>query len=102
MSTSYEVPIELLVSNGDLKTQVDELTNKLMYEQTLNVELKCSNERLVDSFATLEVAHEVMVTVMKSYKQIDNTCSQNENKEKQSWYEQVIMEDCCDTLVSAQ
>ena len=62
--------------------KLDELTNKLMYEQTLGMELKCSNERLVDSFATLEVAHEVMVTVVKSYKEIDNTCSQNENKKK--------------------
>jgi hypothetical protein len=36
--------------------------------------------------------------MVKSYKQIDNTCSQNENKEKQSWYEQVIVEDCNDDL----
>jgi len=34
--------------------------------------------------------------VVKSNKQIDNTCSQNENKEKQSWCEQVIVEDCND------
>ena len=69
-------------NNEDLKTQIDELTNKLMQEQTLGMKLKCSNERLVESFATLEVAHEVMVTAVKSYKPIDNTCSQNENKEK--------------------
>ena len=69
-----------------------------MYEQTLGTELKSSNERRVDSFVTLEVAHEVMVTVVKSYKLIDNTFSQNENKEKHSWYEQVIVEDCNDDL----
>ena len=62
------------------------------------MEVKCSNERLMDSLATLEIAHEVMVTVVKSNKQIDNTCSQNENKEKQSWYEQVVVEDCNDDL----
>jgi len=82
----------------DLKTQVDELTNKLMYEQTHGMEVKCSNERIMDSLAILEIAHEVMVTVVKSNKQINNTCSQNENKEKQSWYEQVIVEDCNDDL----
>ena len=84
--------------NHDLKTQVDELTNKLMYEQTRGMEVKCSNERIMDSLAILEIAHEVMVTVVKSNKQINNTCSQNENKEKQSWYEQVIVEDCNDDL----
>ena len=52
----------------------------------------------MDSFVNLEVAHEVIVAMVKSYKQIDNTCSQNENKEKQSWYEQVIVEDCNDDL----
>ena len=30
-------------NNEDLKTQVDELTNKLMYEQTRGMEVKCSN-----------------------------------------------------------
>ena len=75
----------------DLKTQVDELTNKLMYEQTRGMEVKCSNERIMDSLAILEIAHEVMVTVVKSNKQIDNTCSQNENKEKQYLCEQVLL-----------
>ena len=78
--------------------QVDELTNKHMNMQALNMELKCSKEKFVDSFATLEVAHEVMVTVMKSCVPISNTCSENDNKEKQSWYEQVIVEDCNDDL----
>ena len=62
-------------NNEDLKTQIDKLTNKLMQEQTLGMKLKCSNERLVDSLATLEVAYEVMVIVVKSYKQTNNTCS---------------------------
>ena len=62
------------------------------------MELMCSKQKLVDSFATLEVAHEVLVTVMKSCVTINNTCSQNDNKEKQSWYEQVTVEDCNDDL----
>ena len=66
--------------------------------QNQHQKLKCSNDQLVDSFVNLEVAHGVIVTMVKSYKQIDNTCSQNENKEKQSWYEQVIVEDCNDDL----
>ncbi|KAG2561824.1 hypothetical protein PVAP13_8KG231300 [Panicum virgatum] len=47
--------------NHDLKTQVDELTNKLMYKQTRGMEVKCSNERLMDSLATLEIAHEQVI-----------------------------------------
>ncbi|KAG2538944.1 hypothetical protein PVAP13_9NG368828 [Panicum virgatum] len=84
--------------NHALKTELDELTSKHMDLQNLHQKLKCSNDQLVDSFVNLEVAHEVIVTMVKSYKKIDNTCSQNENKEKQSWYEQVIVEDCNDDL----
>ena len=84
--------------NHALKTELDELTSKHMDLQNQHQKLKCSNDQLVDSFVNLEVALEVIVAMVKSYKQIDNTCSQNENKEKQSWYEQVIVEDCNDDL----
>ena len=84
--------------NHALKTELDELTSKHMDLQNLHQKLKCSNDQLVDSFVNLEVAHEVIVTMVKSYKLVDNTCSQNENKEKQSWYEKVIVEDCNDDL----
>ncbi|KAG2600773.1 hypothetical protein PVAP13_5KG542507 [Panicum virgatum] len=82
--------------NHALKTELDKLTSKHMDLQNQHQKLKCSNDQLVDSFVNLEVAHEVIVAMVKSCKQIDNTCSQNENKEKQSWYEQVIVEDCND------
>jgi len=84
--------------NHALKTELDKLTSKHMDLQNQHQKLKCSNDQLVDSFVNLEVAHEVIVAMVKSCKQIDNTCSQNENKEKQSWYEQVIVEDCNDDL----
>jgi len=60
--------------------ELDELTSKHMDLQNMYRKLMCSNEKLVDSFATLEIDYEVIVTVVKSYKPIDNTCSQNENK----------------------
>ncbi|KAG2632410.1 hypothetical protein PVAP13_2NG087100 [Panicum virgatum] len=84
--------------NHALKAELDELTSKHTYLQNMHQKLKCSNDKLVDSFVGLEVAREVIVTVVKSYKQIDNACSQNDNKEKQSWYEQVIVEDYNDDL----
>ncbi|KAG2578061.1 hypothetical protein PVAP13_6NG232200 [Panicum virgatum] len=84
--------------NHALKTELEERTSKHMDLQNLHQKLKCSNDQLVDSFVNLEVAHGVIVTMVKSNKQIGNTCSQNENKEKQSWYEQVVVEDCNDYL----
>jgi hypothetical protein len=67
--------------------------------QARHMELKCSNEKLVESYAMLEVAHEIMIIMIKSYQQIDSTCSHKGNKEKQSWFKQVIVEDCNDNLV---
>ena len=61
--------------NHALKTELDKLTSKHMDLQNQHQKLKCSNDQLVDSFVNLEVAHEVIVTTVKSYKQIDNTCS---------------------------
>jgi hypothetical protein len=63
------------------------------------MELKCSNDKLVESYAMLEVAHEVMITMMKSCQPIDKTCSHNGKKERPSWFEQVTVEDCNDDLV---
>jgi hypothetical protein len=57
------------------------------------MELKCSNERLVESYVALEIAHEVVIAMIKSCQPIDNTCSQSGNKEKQSWFEQVTVQD---------
>ena len=68
--------------NQILKVKLDELTSSHMEIQNQHKELSCSNEKLVNSFAILEVAHEVMVTVMMSCVPINNTCSQNDNKEK--------------------
>jgi hypothetical protein len=79
--------------NQALTAQVDELTSKHMDLQALRMELKCSNEKLVESYAMLEVAHEVMIIMMKSYQPIDSTCSHNDNKEKQSCFKKVIVED---------
>jgi hypothetical protein len=85
--------------NQAVTAQVDELTSKCMDLQAYHMVLKCSNEMLVESYAMLEIAHEVVIAMMKSCQPINNTCSQNGNKEKQSWFEQVTVEDCNDNLV---
>ncbi|PUZ75302.1 hypothetical protein GQ55_1G148700 [Panicum hallii var. hallii] len=85
--------------NQAITAQVDELTSKCMDLQAYHMELKCSNDMLVESYAVLEIAHEVVIAMMKSCQPINNTFSQNGNKEKQSWFEQVTIEDCNDNLV---
>jgi hypothetical protein len=67
-----------------LTAQVDELTIKHMDLQALHMDLKGSNKKLLESYAMLEVANEVMISMIKSCQPTNNTCSQNENKEKQS------------------
>jgi hypothetical protein len=54
-----EIKSLALVENKDqaLTTQVDELTSKYIDLQAYPMELKCSNERLVKSYAMLKVAH---------------------------------------------
>jgi hypothetical protein len=78
---------------------MDELTSKHMNLQTRHMELKCSNEKLVESYIMLEVAHEVMITMMKSCQPIESTCSHNGKKERPSWFEQVTVEDYNNDLV---
>jgi hypothetical protein len=102
LSDKYEEIKSLaLIEKKDqaLTAHVDELTIKHMDLQALHMELKGSNEKLLESYAMLEVAHEVMISMMKSCRLTDDTFSQNDNKEKQSWFEKVTMEDCNDDLI---
>jgi site-specific DNA-adenine methylase len=78
---------------------VDELTIKHVDLQAFYMEIKGSNEKLIESYAMLEVSHKVMISMIKSYQLTNDTCSQNKNKAKQFWFEQVIMEDCNDDLI---
>jgi hypothetical protein len=46
---------------------VERLTSKNEILQEDHDELLCSHEKLMDSRLTLEVAHEVVITTVKSY-----------------------------------
>ncbi|CAN6363066.1 unnamed protein product [Urochloa humidicola] len=95
---NYLVPFE--EKSQLLKDQMDELINKNVDLKIQYIELKCAYEELMDTHAKLEVAHEVVITMIKSSQPTNHTCSQEEKKEKQSWFEQMIIEDCNDDLVN--
>jgi hypothetical protein len=56
---------QLEKENIELKTRLDELSNKYNVFQANHVHLKCSHEKLVESHFMPEIAHEVVITLVK-------------------------------------
>jgi len=61
--------------NQMLKAQVESLTSKCVTLQGTHKELEHFYEKLADSHAMLEVAHEVVLTSIKSYQSLSHTCT---------------------------
>ena len=61
--------------NQVLKAQVESLTSRHVALQGTHKELEHSYEKLADSHAMLEVAHEVVLTSVKSYQPLSHTCT---------------------------
>ena len=57
---------QLEQKNFELKARLDELSSKYNILQANYVHLKCSHEEVVESSIMLEVAHEVVITSVKS------------------------------------
>jgi hypothetical protein len=57
---------QLEKANLELKARLDELSSKYNELQVNYTHLKCSHDELVESHALLEVAHEVVLTSVKS------------------------------------
>jgi hypothetical protein len=64
---------QLEKENVGLKTRLDELSSKYNDFQANHVHLKCSHEKLVESHFMLEIAHEVVVTLVKSFQPLTQT-----------------------------
>ena len=64
---------QLEKENIELKTRLDELSSKYNVLQANYVHLKCSHEKLVESHIMLEVAHEVVITLVKSSQPLIHT-----------------------------
>ena len=97
-------------ANSELKAQNEELASKYVALQENHEVLLCSHEKLVDSHAMLEIAHEVVLTTVKSHQPLTHkcTCSQVQidlscanpyySQEKQSSVEHVLVESCDDLI----
>jgi len=96
--------------NQMLKTQVESLTSKCVILQRTHKELEYSYEKLADSHAMLEVAHEVVITSVKSYQPPTHTCTCSQASTKLSYdkpccsqatnscVEHVVAETCDDLI----
>jgi hypothetical protein len=73
-SFSYRAKVEE-EANDELEAQLEKLTSEHMALQADHKGLECSYEKLVDSYATLEIAHEVMLSSVKSIQPPSHTCT---------------------------
>ena len=64
---------QLEKDNIELKVRLDELSSKYNVLQANHVHLKCSHKKLVESHFMLEVAHEVVITSVKSSQPLTHT-----------------------------
>jgi predicted nuclease with TOPRIM domain len=61
--------------NERIEEKLEKLTSEPMALQANHKELECSYEKLVDSYATLEMAHEVVLSSIKFMQPLSHTCT---------------------------
>ncbi|RCV16845.1 hypothetical protein SETIT_3G171100v2 [Setaria italica] len=110
MAKKKEEEASLEEVNEVLIAQLDMLTSKHKALQATHKELECSHERLVESYAILDIAHEVMVTSLKTTQPLTHTCSCSQveinsfstnpccSQTSQSSIEHVFVESCDDLV----
>lgn len=62
-------------SNEMPVAQLEKITNEHMSLQAVHKELECSHEKLVESYATLDIALKVLLSSIKSYQPLSYTCT---------------------------
>jgi hypothetical protein len=97
-------------ANDDLEVKLAKLINEHMVLQANHNELEHSYENLVDSYATLEIAHEVVLSSVKSKQPLSHTCTCSQvqvnlscandclSQARQSSIEHVLVESCDDPI----
>jgi hypothetical protein len=100
-------------ANDDLEAKLAKLTSEHMVLQANHNELEHSYEKLVDSYGTLERAHEVVLSSVKSIQPLSHTCTCSQvqvnlscandclSQESQSSIEHVP-EESCDDLIAKE
>jgi hypothetical protein len=95
----------------ELLVEFKKLISKHMKLQKRHGDLLCSHKELMDSYALLESAHEVMVTMVKDSQPHTCTCAQSSidlscanscfSQEKPPYDEHVLVE-TCDSLIASE
>jgi hypothetical protein len=97
-------------ANDDLEAKLAKLNSGHMALQANHNELEHSYEKLVDSNATLEIAHEVVLSSVKSIQSLSHTCTCSQiqvnsscandclSQASQSSIEHVLVESCDDLI----
>ncbi|TVU25523.1 hypothetical protein EJB05_28022, partial [Eragrostis curvula] len=98
--------------NCNLKAQLGVLTSKQVTLQKSHEELLCSHENLIEAHALLEISHEVVLTMVKSYQPHTCNCTSTQtsidlpcaniccSQVKPSCDEHIIVETCDDFIAS--
>ena len=73
--TSLSCVAQLEDENYGLKDKVERLTSKNEILREDHDELLCTHEKLMDSHLMLQIAHEVVVTAVKSYQPHTHKCT---------------------------
>jgi hypothetical protein len=73
-SFSYRTKIEEEV-NDVLEAQLAKLTSEHMTLKATHKKLECSNEKLVDSYASLEIAHVIVLSLVKFLQPLTPICT---------------------------
>jgi hypothetical protein len=108
-SFSYRAKVEE-EANDVLEAQLAKLTSEQMPLQADHMGLGCFYEKLVNSYATLEIAHEVVLALVKSMQPLSYTCTCSQvqidlscandcvYQASQSSIEHVLVESCDDLI----
>src|SRR5436190_8503586 len=74
-TNSISCVTQLEKANSGLKAQNEELASKYVALQENHGVLLCSHEKLVDSHAMIEIAHEVVLSMVKSHQPLTHKCT---------------------------
>ncbi|KAJ1279100.1 hypothetical protein BS78_04G129800 [Paspalum vaginatum] len=107
-SSSYVTKLEKV--KEEQKSQVGKLISKYEDPQESHDELLCYSDKLMDSYTMLEISHEVVLTMVKSYQPLTQKCTCSQVKfdlscanhycfqAKQYSVEYVLVESCDDLI----
>ncbi|RCV21612.1 hypothetical protein SETIT_4G151900v2 [Setaria italica] len=113
ITKSLSCVASLETANEELKAQLGKLTSEHMALQVTHKELECFHGRILESYAILDITHEVVITSVKSIQPLTHTysCSQVEinsfstnpccSQEIQSSIEHVFVESCDDLVAQS-